>query len=125
MYDLVYGVLLPRALKIGIDYNSFFHLSPRKFQLIAEGWAKQELAETAPEFDKQAWATGYYVANAIGATFGEGKYPEHPIIMVTPEQQAQYEYEKEKEQLRAWIDAFNSTHFNQKIDEEGGETIDG
>lgn len=44
---------------------------------------KQMAEEQRNSADISAWAMGYYVVNAISATFGKGKYPSKPDLLMT------------------------------------------
>ena len=41
--------------------------------------------------DISAWAMGYYVVNAISATFGKGKYPSKPDLLMTSQSEDEAE----------------------------------
>lgn len=74
----MYEVWLPQALAIGIDYNTFFILSPRKLKQF-----KKAHDETIKEQNHLMWIQGMYIQCAIGSCFSkEGKYPKKPFDII-------------------------------------------
>ena len=52
---------------------------------------KQIAEEQRNSADISAWAMGYYVVNAISATFGKGKYPSKPDLLMTSQSEDEAE----------------------------------
>ena len=52
---------------------------------------KQMAEEQRNNADISAWAMGYYVVNAISATFGKGKYPSKPDLLMTSQSEDEAE----------------------------------
>ena len=66
-------------------------MSPKRFHLIREGYLKQLAEEQRNSADISAWAMGYYVVNAISATFGKGKYPSKPDLLMASQSEDEAE----------------------------------
>ncbi len=70
---------MPNALSIGVPYETFWHLNPKKLEPFYEADRKKKDYE-AKVRDQQAWLNGMYVAQAIGAAFSKSnRYPERPL----------------------------------------------
>lgn len=79
MRDLINREYLPSALLIGVDYQLFWSLNPRKLEPFILAYEKKSKSRLE-ELNVAAWLNGVYFTQSIGATFGEnGKYPEEPI----------------------------------------------
>lgn len=52
---------------------------------------KQLAEEQRNSADISAWAMGYYVVNAISATFGKGKYPSKPDLLMASQSEDEAE----------------------------------
>lgn len=52
---------------------------------------KQMAEEQRNSADISAWAMGYYVVNAISATFGKGKYPSKPDLLMASQSEDEAE----------------------------------
>ena len=76
---------------MGISYSEFWTMSPKRFHLIREGYLKQMAEEQRNSADISAWAMGYYVVNAISATFGKGKYPSKPDLLMASQSEDEAE----------------------------------
>jgi hypothetical protein len=72
-------VWLPQALTIGIDYNLFWQLNPKKLEPFVESFKqRQEIKHN--ENNLAAWLQGIYNSRAIAAVFSKDeKYFEKPI----------------------------------------------
>jgi len=76
---------VPIASYMGISPLVFFELTPKRFTRILPFFnhkverMKEEHDLEMAKRDLSAWATGLYVANAIGSTFGKAKYPKKPL----------------------------------------------
>lgn len=75
---------------------------------------KQMAEEQRNSADISAWAMGYYVVNAISATFGKGKYPSKPDLLMTsqPEDEAEVSIEvgakRDAERIKEMFAAINA-----------------
>ena len=75
---------------------------------------KQIAEEQRNSADISAWAMGYYVVNAISATFGKGKYPSKPDLLMTsqPEDEAEVSIEvgakRDAERIKEMFAAINA-----------------
>ena len=75
---------------------------------------KQIAEEQRNSADISAWAMGYYVVNAISATFGKGKYPSKPDLLMTsqPEDEAEVSIEvgakRDAERIKEMIATINA-----------------
>lgn len=74
-------MFLPDAIAIGVDYDTFWTLNPRKLKFIIKGFEKREEFE-AKKADRVAWLQGVYFASAIGSVLnGKKYYPKQPFSM--------------------------------------------
>lgn len=73
---------MPEALKCGVHYREFWHLTPDailKIQKAVYDRRKREIEN----IEQHAWLTGQYVLAAIGVTFSKKKmkYPDNPAAI--------------------------------------------
>lgn len=98
--------MLPNALAVGVPYELFWHLTPKKLEVFYEAYRiKRKLK------DQEMWYMGQYVADALSATVcnaflwkkkGEqpNTYPNSPYLSKTQtvgEHEELTEDEKQKE----------------------------
>lgn len=91
---------MPAALVMGVPYDLFWHLNPRKLLPFAEAYRRKN-----QERSNEMWLMGQYVASALDATVcnampftkrkRKGKYFEEPI-RVTPKTEEEKKLEEEK-----------------------------
>lgn len=97
---------------MGISYSEFWKMSPKRFHLIREGYLKQMAEEQRNSADISAWAMGYYVVNAISATFGKGKYPSKPDLLMVSQPEAEVSVEvgakRDAERIKEMFAAINA-----------------
>ena len=103
--ECILKMWLPQCLSIGISYELFWTLNPKKLQPFFEA-EKIKQEQKYKDINYTAWLNGMYVASAISACFSKNtKYPEKP-----------YEAKKEEEnwthaeRFGAWAIAFNNAH---------------
>jgi hypothetical protein len=73
--DIIDKVYLPQALSIGVPYETFWNLSPKRLEPFVEAHKKK-----FEQSNQLAWINGLYVAHAIGSCFSKSnKYPSKPI----------------------------------------------
>jgi hypothetical protein len=79
MRGLVEEVWLPQCLTIGVPYELFPQLNPRKIEPFKKAF-KQRKEEEIATMNYNAWLNGLYVTHAVGACFSKNsKYPSQPI----------------------------------------------
>ncbi len=92
---------MPYALMIGVPYDLFWHLNPRKLKAFAMAYARRRQEQL-----DGMWYMGQLVAAAMDATVcnmmpfvkrpQKGKYPEKPI-RILPETEAERKAAEERE----------------------------
>lgn len=101
---------MPLALSIGVDYDLFWRLTPRKLLTFIEAH-KLKMQKERDFQNEVAWLHGIYVNRAIASAFSEKvKYPETPFKL---EKESQGKKTSPAERFRAVAIAFN-THFKKK-----------
>jgi hypothetical protein len=79
MGECIDEVWLPQCLTIGVPYEIFDSLNPRKLKPFRKAY-KQLKEEEMATANRNAWMNGMYVAHAIGSCFSKNsKYPSQPI----------------------------------------------
>lgn len=77
---------------MGLSAADAWQMTPREIRLYYEGYCKalqERLENEARQADINAWTSGIYVAQAIGACFSkQGKYPQRPMSYKEPEKTA-------------------------------------
>ena len=113
---------MPYALSMGVDYNEFWHLTPRALRIIAEGYKIANNRQLERE-NAIAHLHGIYFSEALMATVGnmlsgknakKHKYPDKPYDLRLEDNNIEkQEREKEKTielfaaQLTARMNNFN------------------
>lgn len=70
---------MPLALSIGVDYQLFWRLTPRKLDPFIRA-ARMKDEQEAKTLHYTAWLHGLYVNRAIASVFPEGsRYPKAPL----------------------------------------------
>ncbi len=110
-----------QALTIGVDYQVFWDLTPKKLTPFVEAF-KQRQEHTAQEYREKAnfsaWLQGIYIARAIAVNFSKNtSYFDQPIAL------AQQSADEEKGKADAikfacWAKAFNQQFQNKKPEED-------
>lgn len=88
---------LPEALRVGVPYGTFWHLTPRTIRPFFEAYSKRQ-EEQYELIDYAAWRNGLYAVMARIATPALGKghdYPQKPLLMQEKEQERQEEHKPE------------------------------
>ena len=68
-------------MAIGIDYNTFWQLNPKKLEPFIEAFKTKQKQEQE-QINIAAWLNGLYIQQAIAACFSKGvKYPEKPFSL--------------------------------------------
>lgn len=105
MGEYILKVILPQCLSIGISYDLFWTLNPRKLEPFYEA-EKIKQEENYKQINYTAWLNGIYVAEAISTCFTKNKkYPESPH-----EAKKEEENWTHAERFGAWATAFNNAH---------------
>ena len=98
---------MPSALAVGVSYDIFWHLNPKKLHPFFESHKIRR-----QERSNDMWLMGQYVAAALDATVcnampfvkrrRKGKYPERPIqVLPKTEKEKQFEEEQALQQALA------------------------
>lgn len=92
--------MLPNALAVGVPYDLFWHLTPKKLNVFYKAY-KIKLREK----DTLNWQMGQYICAAIG-TILKGTYPNKPLFQFAEEKEekdneavAVYEMKRRTKQL--------------------------
>lgn len=105
MGECILKMWLPQCLSIGISYELFWTLNPKKLQPFFEA-EKIKQEQKYKDINYTAWLNGMYVASAISACFSKNtKYPEKPY-----EAKREEENWTHAERFGAWAIAFNNAH---------------
>lgn len=78
MTDQVNLIFLPQSLTIGVDYNLFWTLNPKKLQPFKDSY-KDKVKMQQNLNNANMWINGLYMLSAIGSAFGGKAYPDKPI----------------------------------------------
>jgi len=79
MTDLIYKIWLPQSLTIGVGYELFWHLNPKKLEPFRASF-KQIQDEKFATMNYSSWLNGIYVGKAISASFNKNvDYPNKPL----------------------------------------------
>ncbi len=94
--------ILPAALQMGVPYNLFWHLNPRKLEPFRKAY-KDKLSQE----DYNAWRQGAYIKLAVGSILfsKKCKYPENPFSLV--DESGEQKSLSEEEKFILWIDEYN------------------
>lgn len=97
---MIWEQYLPEALNMGVPYDLFWRLNPRKLLPFAEAYRRKR-----QQHSDEMWLMGQYVASALDATVcnamplikrkRKGKYFEEPI-RVTPKTEEEKKMEEEQ-----------------------------
>lgn len=112
--EIIENVYLPQALTIGVDYNLFWSLNPRKIQAFVKSFKMKQKIK-AEYINYQTWLQGIYFGRALVATLDKNQeYFEEPIGFQKIKKQ------KSQEELMAMKFEAWSIAFNQSL-EKGGK----
>lgn len=99
---------LPQALSLGIDYNLFWELSPKRTEPFIEA---SKLKRKMENFNM--WKHGLYIQSAVASVLSEkNKYYEEPIDF-----EAEHTEEQEAAKWKAWAMNVNAHTVLHKADE--------
>lgn len=99
---------MPNALAIGISYELFWHLNPRKIKPFYEAYKIQ-----MKSLEYRKWIEGIYTARAIASNFGE-KFPEEPLEFYNFDEQELSE-QKIKEERKKLIESLKVMQTNFEL----------
>lgn len=103
MREYIEKVWLPQSLAIGIPYETFGKLNPRKIKSFDEAY-RLKIEDEYRKINYTAWLHGQYVMSAIGACLSkDAKYPEKPLEPSKEQNQSR----SDAEGFEAWAIAFN------------------
>lgn len=116
---------LKLALKVGVSYDIFWRLNPRKLKPFIEVYSEKVQEEIRVK-DYDAWLQGLYIQKAVASVLngGKAKYPQKPLgeeELLTPEEVE----ERKRIRFEAGLKIFNKKF--QKQSEpltNGGESLD-
>ena len=98
---------LPQCLSIGVPYETFGKLNPRRIKPFHKAFKAKKDEEIAT-MNYDAWLHGLYFSHSINANFGKnGKYPEKPIELGSKKESNPL---SDSERFGAWAIAFNNSH---------------
>lgn len=114
MRECIENEWLPFCLNIGISYELFWTLNPRKIRpFVLADRKKQEEDFNMRNFN--AWLNGIYVAQAIGSCFSkQDKYPEQPIDF----KESKKDSKKDATIFEAWAIAFNRDFEKKQLESQ-------
>ena len=103
--EIVENVYLPQALTIGVDYDLFWSLNPRKLQPFVKSFEMKQKIKTE-YINYQTWLQGIYFGRALVASLDKNQeYFKEPInFQKIKEQKSQEELLAMK--FEAWSIAF-------------------
>lgn len=106
--EIIENVYLPQALIIGVDYDLFWSLNPRKLQPFVESFKMKQKIKTE-YINFQTWLQGIYFGKALVASLDKNQeYFKEPIdFQKIKEQKSQEELMAMK--FEAWSIAFNQS----------------
>lgn len=106
--EIIENVYLPQALTIGVDYDLFWSLNPRKLQPFVESFKMKQKIEIE-YINYQTWLQGIYFGKALVASLDKNQeYFKEPIdFQKIKEQKSQEELMAMK--FEAWSIAFNQS----------------
>ena len=112
--EIIENVYLPQALTIGVDYDLFWSLNPRKLQAFVKSFKMKQKIKTE-YINFQTWLQGIYFGKALVASLDKNQeYFEEPIDFQKIKEQ------KSQEELMAMRFEAWSIAFNQSL-EKGGK----
>jgi len=106
--EIIENVYLPQALTIGVDYDLFWSLNPRKLQPFVKSFKMKQKIKTE-YINFQTWLQGIYFGKALVASLDKNQeYFKEPIdFQKIKEQKSQEELMAMK--FEAWAIAFNQS----------------
>lgn len=112
--EIIENVYLPQALTIGVDYDLFWSLNPRKLQPFVKSFKMKQEIKTE-DINFQTWLQGIYFGQALVAILDKNQeYFNEPIDFQKIKEQ------KSQEELMAMRFEAWSIAFNQSL-EKGGK----
>lgn len=112
--EIIENVYLPQALTIGVDYDLFWSLNPRKLQPFVKSFKMKQKIKTE-YINFQTWLQGIYFGKALVASLDKNQeYFKEPIDFQKIKEQ------KSQEELMAMRFEAWSIAFNQSL-EKGGK----
>lgn len=100
--------MLPNALAIGVPYETFWHLTPKKLEAFYKAY-KLRLNER----DMRQWQLGQYFIASIGTAF-KGKYPKEPLFQLKTEAEKNLTEEEKQRQVDLFFKTENARRLNFK-----------
>ena len=76
--ELVFENLLPNAIRAGVPYDKFWHMTPKVIGMYIDVYSERQ-KEKYKMIEYIPWLVGKYVVDAIGCTFGKGEFPNNPL----------------------------------------------
>lgn len=122
MRECIENDWLPFCLGIGISYDLFGKLNPRKimpFEKANSEKTKRDQKEKIEFINLSTWLNGVYMTKAISACFSkDSKYPEKPIDLESDKPEKTLE--ENAENFREYAIAFNIQR-RKKLQESGAK----
>ena len=98
---------LPTALVVGVQYNDFWLMNPKRIKSFVSAYEINR-KNRAEEANLRAWLIGIYVAHAVGSLVSSNnKYPEEPMDMFGEGMSPEDRQAQEAELFRAYVAEIN------------------
>lgn len=126
MRECIENDWLPYSLRIGVPYELFGKLNPKRIKPFEKAYmenSKQEQRERLEYLNVGAWLNGIYVAKAIASCFSKNeKYPEKPIDfnIGSSKEVSEKSLDENAANFREYAIAFNIQR-RKKLQESGAE----
>lgn len=115
--ELILEEYLPYALQIGVDYYTFWILTPKKLKPFIKAFKEKEERELE-KANFISWISGIYFTHSIATVMGEKhQYPDNPLPIFQSEEEKEERREKEADLFGAYAAMFNK-QFEEKNKKE-------
>lgn len=122
MRECIENDWLPFSLGIGVPYELFGKLNPRRIMPFEKAFSekrKQEQHENLEYLNVGAWFNGLYVTRAIATCFSKNdKYPENPINISCDKSKSEKTLDEHASNFMEYAVAFNLQR-KKKLEESG------
>lgn len=98
---------LPNALIMGVDYDTFWRLTPKKLLPFLKAYEERK-REELKQINFASWMSGIYVSYSIASVMGDKNiYPERPLPLFESEEDEDSRRKQEAEAFGAYAAMFN------------------
>lgn len=109
---------------IGVDYDRFWHLTPKRLQPFIEAYKRQREHEAdafRAKANFSAWLQGIYFAKAISVCFSKNdRYYDRPVDLNASSDDTDDENNIDRIKFELWANEFNK-NFREKSAVKDGE----